>query len=173
MLLILYIVVSHVIAPVVESPVIVLCIAIFGIYQTLLYLYIASLISSVVNFWLSRRYGRKLVSKFVESSVMNSIDGFTQAEGKKVLWVARLLGFSLFELISYAFGLTNIKFKDYMLITALGSIPSSLIMLFLFKNIDFQSTQGLYIWLGSVVLIGSIFAYFIKSYIKKTKMHTN
>lgn len=173
LIVILYTVASHVFAPIAGSPGIVLSMAIFGIYQTVFYLYIASLISAVINFWISRRYGRKWVSKFVGNSTMSEIDEFTKSEGKEVLWIARLFGFTLFELISYAYGLTNMKFKDYMIITTLGNIPSSLMMLFLFRNTDFESTQGLYIWLGSLIVTGSIFAYFIKKYIKKAKTPNN
>ena len=173
LIVILYTVASHVFAPVAGSPGIVLSMAIFGVYQTVFYLYIASLLSAIVNFWISKKYGRKWVSKFVGSSTMNEIDEFTKAEGKEMLWIARIFGFTLFEIISYAFGLTNMKFKDYMTITALGSIPSSLIMLFLFRKTDFESTQGLSLWLGSLIITGSIFAYFIKKYLKKAKTPNN
>lgn len=173
LIVILYTIASHVFAPVAGSPGIVLSMAIFGIYQTVFYLYIATLISAVINFWISRKYGRKWVSKFVGSATINEIDEFTKSEGKEVLWIARLFGFTLFELISYAYGLTNMKFKDYMIITTFGSIPSSLMILFLFRNTDFESTQGLYIWLGSLIVTGSIFAYFIKKYIKRAKTPNN
>src|SRR3989344_4034652 len=73
LIVILYTVTSHVFAPVAGSPGVVLSMAIFGIYQTVFYLYVASLISSVINFWISRRFGRKWVSKFVGNPAMTEI----------------------------------------------------------------------------------------------------
>ncbi len=98
---------------------------------------------------------------------MGEIDGFTKSEGKGALWVARIFGFTLFELVSYAYGFTNMRYKDYMLITILGSIPSSLLIMFAFRNISFESTRGLYIWVVSLVVTGTVIAYFINKYIKK------
>ena len=169
LIVITYTVTSHILAPVAGSPGIVLSMAIFGLVRTVFYLYIASLISAVINFWISRKFGRDWVTKLVGKSAMKEVDKFAQSEGEDVLWVARIFGFTLFELISYAYGLTSIKFKDYMIITILGSIPSSLIMLLVFRNTDFESTQGLYIWLGSLIVTGSIFAYFVKKYARKLK----
>ena len=55
LIVISYTVISHVLAPVAGSPGIVLSMAIFGLVKTVFYLYIASLISAVINFWISRR----------------------------------------------------------------------------------------------------------------------
>jgi uncharacterized membrane protein YdjX (TVP38/TMEM64 family) len=164
--IIIYTVASHVFAPIAGSPGIVLSIAIFGLNKTLIYLYVASLISASFNFWISRKFGRKWVVKFVGNTTMSEIDEFTKLEGKRVLWISRVLGFTLFEIISYAYGLTNIRFKEFFLITMIGSIPSGILMFLIFRNTNFESTQGLLIWLASLFVTGAVFAYFVKKYIK-------
>ena len=60
--IILYIVISHVFAPLSGTPAVLLGVALFGIYQAMLYLYLAGIISSVINFYVGRI--KKLINWF-------------------------------------------------------------------------------------------------------------
>ncbi len=162
-----YTILSHVFAPLAGSPGVFLGITIYGMATGMFLLYIASLISASINFQIARKYGRKLVIKLVGEKSMKEIDEFATVEGKEVLLISRVLGFSLFEFISYAAGLTTISFKDYMLITSLAHAVPSLIFYFVFKNLDIRSGVGAVLWLGSIVIAGVIFGFIIKQYVKK------
>jgi uncharacterized membrane protein YdjX (TVP38/TMEM64 family) len=164
-----YTTLSHVFAPLAGTPGVVLGVTIYGIRTGMVLLYIASLISASINFMISRKYGRKIVMRFVGDKSMKEIDEFTSVEGKQVLWLSRIFGFPIFEFISYAAGLTNIPFKDYILITAIAHSISSIAGYLVFKNIDFQSEVGIAIWIGSIVIAGIVFSFFIKSYLKTKK----
>lgn len=161
-----YTVLSHVFAPLAGTPGVLLGVTIYGIKVGMILLYLASLISATINFWISRKYGRKIVIKFVGEKSMKEIDEFTVVEGNNVLILSRLFGFPIFEFISYAAGLTNMSFTKYFLITAVSSIFTNIFAYYIFKNINLQSENGIMIWLGSIVLAGVIFTFFIKSYLK-------
>lgn len=167
-----YTVLSHVFAPLAGTPGVLLGLTIYGAKTGMFLLYIASLISATINFWISRKFGRKLVTKLVGEKSMKEVDEFTLVEGKQVLIISRLFGFPIFEFISYAAGLTNISFREYFIITAFGSIFTNIGFYFIFKNIDFQSETGIMIWIGSIVGAGIIFGFFIKAYLKKKKRAT-
>src|SRR3989338_10359117 len=164
-----YTVLSHVFAPLAGTPGVLLGVTIYGIKTGMFLLYIASLISATINFWISKKFGRKLVTKLVGEKSMKEVDEFTSVEGKQVLIISRLFGFPIFEFISYAAGLTNISFKDYFIITAIASIFTNVATYLVFKNINFQSETGIMIWIGSIVGAGIIFGFFIKSYLKKKR----
>lgn len=167
--IIIYTVFSHVFAPISGSPGVFLAVTLYGLNTGVFLLYIASLISSTINFWISRKYGRDLVVKFVGKKSMKEIDELVAIQGKQMLIVSRLFGFSIFEFISYASGLTKIKFKDYIIITAIASCIPSLVMAVVFRNIDFKSELGMTIWLGSLILVGIIFVFLIRQFILKKK----
>jgi len=169
LIVISYIVLSHIFAPLSGTPAVLLGVAVFGVYQTMFYLYIASMISAVTNFWISRRFGRSWVTKLVGRKTMDEVDRSVEASGTKILILSRLLGFALFEVISYAAGLTRIRFKKYFFITLIFTIVPNSVFAYIFKGTDFSSKQGLLLWLGTIVIVGVIFSIFIKRLIKKRK----
>lgn len=164
-----YTVLSHVFAPLAGTPGVLLGVTIYGIKTGMFLLYLASLISATINFWISRKFGRKLVTKLVGEKSMKEVDEFTSVEGRHVLLLSRIFGFPIFEFISYAAGLTNVSFKDYFFITAVASIFTNIAAYFVFKNIDFQSEAGIMIWIGSIAGAGIIFGFLIKAYLKKKR----
>lgn len=167
LVIIFYTVLSHVFAPLAGTPGILLSIAVFGIYQTMFYLYLASMISASINFYISRKFGRKWVTRLVGKKTMQEIDNFVEVSGTEILILSRIFGFTLFEVISYAAGLTNIAFRKYFVLTLLFSLIPNLTFTFLFRNIDFSLGDNLIIWLGTLIITGVLFSIFIKKYLKK------
>ena len=169
-IVILYIVVSHIVAPLAGMPGVLLGAPVYGIVKTVLFLYIAGLISCSINFWISRRFGRAWVIKLTGKKTMNQVDDFTKASGVKLLILARLFGFALFEVISYAVGLTDMKFKTYFVITAIFSAVPVAVFGYLFKNVDFLSAAGQILWIGTIFIVGAVFVFMIKRYIEREKL---
>ncbi|MEK7163590.1 MAG: VTT domain-containing protein [Patescibacteria group bacterium] len=123
---ILLIVLSHIFAPIQGSPVYFLGFAVFGKW-TLIYTYVAHLISSFTNFWIARKLGRGIVVKLAGNEGMNKIDRLAQNDGVKILIILRLFQGFISDFVSYAAGLTAIKFSTYYIISALATIPGMLI----------------------------------------------
>ncbi len=164
-----YTVLSHIFAPLSGTPGVLLGVTIYGIKVGMIILYLASLVSAIINFYISRKYGRRLVTKLVGQKAMEEVDSFTSLQGEKALIGARLLGFSAFEFISYAAGLTNISFKSYFLITTITSFVTHFLSYLVFKKMDFQSEMGIMIWVGFMVGTSILFGFLIKGYMKKRK----
>ena len=162
-----YIVLSHVFAPIAGTPGVALGVTIYGIQTGMWLLYVASLISATINFFISKRFGRPWVVKLVGKDSMSKIDQFAAIEGKEVLVVSRLFGFALFDFISYAAGLTAITYKPYILITAIFHLIPNVLSQYVFRDINFQSEVGILIWVGSVGLAGIVFGFLIRHYLKK------
>ena len=169
LVIILFIAISQIFAPLPGSPGIIVSLAVFGWAETRIYAYIGSLISAAVNFYIARKYGRNWVKKLAGKNSMKDIDEFANVEGTEALAVSRLLGFPLFDYISYAAGLTTMSFHRYYLITAVfGGIANFGFML-LFKNLDFSTPKGFIIWYGSMLLLFPAFVFLIKKYLKYEK----
>lgn len=164
-----YIIFSHILAPVAGTPVVFSSIAIFGIYETMLYIYIGGIISAAVNFFISRKLGRAFVIRFVGAKTMREIDEFAESSGTVSLILSRLLGFAIFEVISYAAGLTNISFKKYFIITVIFSGIPGLVFAFLFKDVNFSAAGGIFVWIGLLAVTGIIFSFLLKKYLVKKK----
>ncbi|MBP9690846.1 TVP38/TMEM64 family protein [Candidatus Woesebacteria bacterium] len=167
-----YVVLSHVFAPIAGTPGVALGVTIYGINTGMWLLYLAGLISASINFYIAKRFGRSWVIKLVGKDSMKKVDEFASMEGREALAISRLFGFALFDFISYAAGLTTLKYKEYILITALCALIPNLAMQYIFQDIDFQSEKGVMIWIGSIVLAGIAFGTLIQIYLMKRKRLT-
>ncbi|MAG44783.1 hypothetical protein CL633_02735 [bacterium] len=167
LIIVLYIIFSHVLAPLVGTPAIVLGVLMFGVFETVFYLYLANMISAIINFYISRKFGRKLVLRFVGKRSMAKIDEFINLFGTKLLIVSRVLGFSVSELISYAAGLTKISFKKYFVITLIFTLMPCIVFGFLFKDIDITSKFNIFLWFGAIILTGIVFTIYVKMFLRK------
>ena len=165
--IIFYTAFSHILAPLAGTPAVILSVLMFGVYKTVLYLYVASMISAVANFYISKRFGRKLVLKFVGARGISQVDKFTEIFGTKLLIISRIIGFSVFELISYAAGLTKISFKKYFIITLIFTLIPSIAFGYLFRDIDVTSKYNVFLWFGAILSTGIIFSVFIKIFLRK------
>lgn len=99
--LIFYLIASHVFAPLAGTPALVVGVAVFGLARAMIYLYLGSIASAVICFFISRKFGRNLVIKLAGKRAMGKIDSFVEDSGIYALIFARIFGVSLFGFISY------------------------------------------------------------------------
>lgn len=117
---------SFVFAPLSSSPLIFAGFYLLG--QQIIFLNIlATIIASIINFWIARTWGRNLVAKLVGKSSIEEIDKFSGKYGLQALFVLRVFQGGIHDFISYAAGLTSIKFLPYFIISIIGMVPGYLI----------------------------------------------
>ena len=142
--------ITHIVAPIQGSPFLILAIAIFGKWA-FVYTYFVAVLSSFTNFWISRKLGRDIVVKLAGHEGMQKIDKISEKEGIKALVVMRFFQGFISDFVSYAAGLTSIKFASYYLVSIIVPIPWTLFMFFFFEL--FPQDQ-VFFW---TLLIGAIF----------------
>lgn len=119
-------VVTTIVAPLSGSPLLFIGFALYGPSIVFL-LTISGLISAAVNFYIARRWGRPLVARFVGEKNMTTVDKFVVEHGVVGLFILRVLLGSLNDYISYALGLTVMKFKTYYLVSLAAAVINALI----------------------------------------------
>lgn len=133
LVIIILTIVAAIFAPLSGTPVSFVGFILYGPSVVFL-LTIAALVSAVINFYISRKWGRPLVKKFVGEKNITSIDEFTSSYGVLGLFLIRVFLGGFHDFISYAMGLTNMKFSVYYLTTILGIIPGLLMQYFIALN---------------------------------------
>ncbi len=99
---------------------------IFGLWQGILYVVIASNIGCQITFAISRFLGRDLVEHLIPSDGnLDKMEKSIEKNGFIYLLYIRLLPIFPFNVINYLSGLTPISFKDYALATFLGMLPGT------------------------------------------------
>lgn len=101
--------------------------AIFGWVGGAALSWTSSMAGAAACFGIAKLYGRNTVSKLTGKTALASVDRFFDKFGGKSIVVARLLPFMPFDVVSYAAGLTSMKFWPFFLATGIGQLPATLV----------------------------------------------
>ena len=123
---IVYIVVfalSMLFAPLPTAPMPLIAAAVFGPALGFLYTISATAIGSTICFWVARRLGRPALRRLTSQRALDKIDELGERLGIRLLVVLRLFPIAGVDYVSYAAGLTQMRFASYIVISVLASSP--------------------------------------------------
>lgn len=101
--------------------------AVFGWVGGAVLSWTSSMVGAAACFGIAKLYGRGAVSKLTGKTALASVDDFFDKYGAKSIIIARLLPFMPFDIVSYAAGLTSMKFWPFFLATGIGQLPATII----------------------------------------------
>jgi uncharacterized membrane protein YdjX (TVP38/TMEM64 family) len=101
--------------------------AIFGWLFGAVLSWTSAMAGAGICFAIARIYGRDVVVKFTGKKVLKSIDTFFEEYGTNAILIARFLPFVPFDPISYAAGLTPMKFRKFFIATGIGQLPATIV----------------------------------------------
>jgi len=103
---------------------------IFGTWLGALYGFIGIMLGNSIVFALSKTLGRPFVGKIVDKEELKQFNAFFEKRGVYSLAVIRLIPMFPADVISFAAGLTEMRFWTYTLITAATIIPPLIVQNF-------------------------------------------
>lgn len=103
---------------------------VFGVILGSLYVFIGASIGASLAFLVGRYVARGWVEKQIEGNPkFKSIDQAVGKEGVKIVLLTRLSPIFPFNLLNYAYGLTKVTFRDYVIGT-LGILPGTIMFVY-------------------------------------------
>lgn len=100
--------------------------ALFGFGAGILYIAIADFLACMLNFYLAKRFGRHLVQRMVGQKFMYKVDALSSNYlENNVFLTSGFLMTGLFDFVSYAVGLTQMKWHNFTLSLVLGIAVST------------------------------------------------
>ena len=113
--------------------------ALFGVIRGSILVSIASTLGATVAFIVGRYLARDWVARKIEGSPkFSAIDIAVGREGWKIVGLTRLSPIFPFNLLNYAYGLTNLRLRDYVLASWIGMMPGTV----------------MYVYIGSLARLG-------------------
>ena len=162
-LFVLFSLLTYVIAPLSGTPLTFVGHVLFK-EKVVLWLTLSAYIGFIINFWISRLWGRPLVKKLVGESGLKKADEFVSDYGLMSLFIFRIFLGGLNDLVSYAAGLTTMKFSHYLIVSTIAIIPGTLLWYYLTSLVS-NSLAFALISLG----LGYLFILFYVLVIKRIK----
>lgn len=141
--------------------------AVFGWWKGALLSFWSSMVGAALCFYIARTLGRDVVEKITTKTGLAKVDEFFERYGKNSILICRLLPFVSFDIVSYAAGLTPIKFWDFFIATGLGQLPATIVYSYL-GNLA-GSTKTIFISIVCVVALSALFYMIGKIYNDKKK----
>jgi uncharacterized membrane protein YdjX (TVP38/TMEM64 family) len=114
---------SMLFAPLPTAPMPLIAAAVFGPLLGFVYTITATAIGSTVCFWIARRLGRPTLRRLTSQRALDKIDELGERLGIRLLIVLRLFPVAGVDYVSYAAGLTQMRFASYIVISVLASSP--------------------------------------------------
>jgi uncharacterized membrane protein YdjX (TVP38/TMEM64 family) len=103
----------------------------FGIFWGSVYVFIAATIGATFAFIIGRYLTRDWVYKQIEKRPkFQAIDQAVAKEGWKIVFLTRLSPVFPFNLLNYAFGITQVSLRDYIL-GSVGMIPGTIMYVYI------------------------------------------
>lgn len=137
---------SQILAPLSGFPIFAILAKSYGLGTAVVVLYASYAVSSVVNFWIARRYGVPIVAKIVGASRIEQAVGWLDHRSALYVGLSRILGYYYHDIISYAWGLTQVKFRRYFAITLFVTLLPLAAEYAVLRNISLDSIRGLAIF---------------------------
>ena len=105
--------------------------AVFGVALGSVYVSIASTLGATAAFLVGRYLARDWVAKKIEgNAAFAAIDRAVAAEGWKIVGLTRLSPAFPFSLLNYAFGVTRVSLRDYVLASWIGMMPGTVMYVY-------------------------------------------
>jgi uncharacterized membrane protein YdjX (TVP38/TMEM64 family) len=105
--------------------------ALFGVVRGSLLVSLAATLGATAAFLAGRYLARDWVARRIEGhAVFSALDRAVAAEGWKIVGLARLSPVFPFTLLNYAFGLTRVSLRDYVLASWLGMMPGTVMYVY-------------------------------------------
>ena len=146
--------------PAVFFPVAVLALAgglLFGLWWGSIYTFLGAMVNCTVMFWLARTVGYQKVKALVEERLSekwrNRLNAAAGREGFWLLVILRLIPAVPYNLINYAFGLTRMGYPAYLLGSAVGIIPGTLVFINIGDKAVDVGSPGFWLAMGLLALL--------------------
>lgn len=106
--------------------------AIYGVVTGSIMVSISSVLGATAAFLVGRYFARDWISKKIEDNKrFTTIDNAVAAEGWRIVGLTRLSPVFSFNLLNYAYGLTRVSLREYVLASWIGMLPGTVMYVYI------------------------------------------
>jgi|GEM_PF-2137418 len=134
--------------------------------DTVIYASISSILASISNFLVAKKWGRPLVAKLAGAEALEKADKFVNHKSVWMIVIVRVVFREAHDVISYAFGLTPLKFRQYFPYSTLGLLTASLLWFLVVSWVDNAYLFTIVSWILFYIPVAGYAVYLVVKRIK-------
>ncbi|MCM8711101.1 TVP38/TMEM64 family protein [Clostridium sp. SYSU_GA19001] len=138
---------------------------IFGHTKGFVLSFIGLYTSATFAFGIAKKLGKPFVYRITRDKLIK-LDDNIEVHGFKIILLLRLASVFAYDPLSYAAGLTKIKYRDFIIATMLGTLPEMITYTYLGGNMANMLSKKFIIPIIALIAIATISSYIYKSYSK-------
>lgn len=119
------------------------------------------MLGAAIAFYISRIFGPSRVKRMLGRRAAEKADRFFEKYGTYAILIARLVPIISFDAVSYAAGLTRIRFIGFWMATGIGQLPATLVYSYLGEKASVH--VNLMMWGLALVVAISIVLWLVKA----------
>jgi uncharacterized membrane protein YdjX (TVP38/TMEM64 family) len=117
--------------------------AVFGVLKGVAICSVAATLGATAAFLVGRHLARDRVARMIEGNErFRAIDEAVGREGWKIVGLTRLSPVFPFNLLNYAYGITTVRLRDYVLASWIGMLPGTVMYVYLGSLAGSLATLG-------------------------------
>lgn len=150
-------------------------VVLFGTWKGAVVIVAGNTLGSSLAFIISRYLARDSIARLLSKKAkFRKLDNLTKEYGAAIVAISRLVPFIPFSIQNYGFGLTNVKFQTYVILTLVCMIPNTILYaagtdIFL-KHVENGSVAWIVVMIaGAVLAFVGLAAFIAHRYVRKTE----
>jgi len=156
-IIVIALMVAHNVMPVPAEVIAIAAGSILGLVPGFLAVWSGAMLGACFAFWMSRIWGRNLVSRFLPDACLDRLDQITAHNAWPALLGLRLIPIISFNLVNYSAGLTSVPWPTFVWTTAIGIVPIALLSVAVGANIEIMPLE--YLAIGILIIASLKFAH--------------
>jgi uncharacterized membrane protein YdjX (TVP38/TMEM64 family) len=125
----------------------------FGPIWGTLYGVVGATLGACLCFGLTRLLGQEKIEKMAGGCLkLSNLNNYSSAYGFRSILVTRLVPVFHWDIVSYAAGVSNVRFLDFVAATVLGAIPGAVVYNFLGYSLNHLFSPLFYVSIALVLL---------------------
>lgn len=168
LLIIGFIILEVVLAPVPGTFIMVAAGALYGTWLGALYSYAGNVLGSLLAFFLAQRFGRPFVERIISHSNLRRYDRFFKDNRHWVL-LFYMLPVIPVDILSFTCGLSSLRWRRFLTVIMVGFIPNTLILAFLGEQLAGLSLVAMVFYTLLFLLVFSLLSWLFRLLVKRHK----
>lgn len=146
--------------------------SLFGSVKGIIVASVGSVVGGSLCFLIARHLARKQVTEWLSGHrVLGRIDRLTETRGAIIVAVFRLVPIFPFSIVSYAFGLTRIHFRTYIIVSWLCMLPATAVYVVGADAVQKGFARGEVPWVLVAIAAGAGVALLILAVVAAKMLH--